>query len=170
MNGAKTRSPHHAVELSQHAVEIVHDIVSGIAHMAGIEAYTQAAVQLGPARMHRIDNRRELFKAASHLGTLACHGLEQHARALPLKHHLAQRIGNELDTALDALAHMGSRMEIIIIARQCLHTAQVFPHRFERELARTLLGRARVIRIGSMCHKRAKRMLGHERAQRGHIV
>ena len=153
VNGAKTRSPHHTVELSQHAVEIVHDIVSGIAHMAGIEAYTQAAVQLGPARTHRIDNRRELFKAASHLGTLARHGLEQHARALPLKHHLTQRIGDELDAVLDALAHMGARMEVIVIARQRLHTTQVFPHRLERELACTLFSRAGVIGIGSVRHE-----------------
>ena len=97
---------HHAVELVEYAVQIMDDVVAGIAHMAGVQTNAQLIGQLWTLGGNPLDNARQLFKATAHLGALTRHGLEQYRRLLSPKHHLAQRVDNHLNAGVGALPHM----------------------------------------------------------------
>lgn len=66
---------------------------------------------------------------------LAGHRLEQHARALTLKHHLAQGIDSELDAGTDPLTHMCAGMEIVELPGAAASMRCRSSQASERELA-----------------------------------
>ena len=138
--GMQAIDTHHAVELVEYAVQIMDDVVAGIAHMAGVQTNAQLIGQLWALGGNALDNARQLLKAAAHLGTLAGHGLEQHRRLLALKHHLAQGVDNHLNAGVGALPHMRTGMEVVVVAGQRLHAPQVLCHGLQGKLARPLFG------------------------------
>ena len=73
MHGLQTFQTDHPVEFREDTVQVVHDIVSSIVHMAGVQANTQAAVIL-----YTIQNGPELLETPANLRTLPGHGLQQH--------------------------------------------------------------------------------------------
>ena len=117
MHRAEAFEPHHAVELSKHAVQVVHDVIARIAHVACIETDAKVSRELGTSRLHTLDDGGKLLKAAPHLSSFARHGLKKHARAHALKHHPAKHPGDELDAALHTLAHVRAGMEVVVHPR-----------------------------------------------------
>ena len=172
VHGLEAIESHHAVELGKNAVEVVHDVVPAVGNMTGIQAHAEhvGPRKLGPSRGHPLDDARELLERAAHLSTLARHRLEQHARALPLEHHLAQGIDDELDASVDPLPHVRAGMKVVALPRQRLHALQVLGHRLECELARPFLGRARVVRVGRVRHQTAEPILIQNALQSRHII
>ena len=118
------------------------DIVARIAHMARIEAYPQVSGKLRAALLNERDDAGEVLEAPAHLGSLARHGLEQHARALPLEHDVAERLGYALDAPLHPLPQMRARVKVVERAWKKLEPLEVLAHALERELPRALLRRA----------------------------
>ena len=130
---------HHAVELVEYAVQIMDDVVAGIAHMAGVQTNAQLIGQLWALGGNALDNARQFFKATAHLGALARHGLEQYRRLLSLKHHLAQRVDNHLNAGVCPLSHMRTGVKIVVVAGQCFQTLQIFRHSLQGKLSRRSL-------------------------------
>ena len=170
VHGTQTVDTHHAVELVEYAVQIMDDVVAGIAHMAGVQTNAQLIGQLWTLGGNALDNARQLFKATAHLGALTRHGLEQYRRLLSLKHHLAQRVDNHLNAGVCPLSHMRAGMEVVVVAGQCFQTLQIFRHSLQGKLARPLLSGAGVIGIRGMRHQRSKVVLRHKLAQSRHVI
>ena len=61
-------------------------------------------------------------------------------------------------------------MEVVELARECLHALQILGHGLERELARTLLGRARVVRVRCMRHQAAETILLQDAPQSRDVI
>ena len=74
--GMQAIDTHHAVELVEYTVQIMDDVVAGIAHMAGVQTNAQLIGQLWALGGNALDNVRQFFKATAHLGALAGHGLK----------------------------------------------------------------------------------------------
>ena len=68
--GMQAIDTHHAVELVEYAVQIMDDVVAGIAHMAGVQTNAQLIGQLWALGGNALDNARQFFKATAHLGAL----------------------------------------------------------------------------------------------------
>ena len=83
----------HAVEFSQHAVQIVYNVVSRVRHMARIEADADLILKL-----HPLYDFRKLFKPASDLRSLARHRLKQYRRLLLRAENPVQRLRDLLDS------------------------------------------------------------------------
>ena len=168
--GMQAIDTHHAVELVEYAVQIMDDVVAGIAHMAGVQTNAQLIGQLWALGGNALDNARQFFKATAHLGALACHGLKQYRRLLSLKHHLAQRVDNHLNADVCPLSHMRTGMKIVVVAGQRFHALQILGHGLQGKLARPLLSGAGVIGIRGMRHQRSKVVLRHKLAQSRHVI
>ena len=162
MNGMQASDPHDAVELVENAVEVMDDVVTRIAHVAGVEAHAEFATELGTAGGNALDDPRKFLETASHLGPLARHGLEEHAGRLPFEHDLAERIDDKLDAGVDPLPHVRPGMEVVVVARKRLEPFEILVHGLERELAGALLGRAGVVGIGGVRDEFAEPVLIHE--------
>ncbi len=170
VHGAQTLEPHGPVERGKHARQVVRDVVARVGHVAGVETHPQVTPELGAGALDALDDGGELLEVPADLAPLPGHGLEQNAGALALEHNLAERLGDELDAALDALPHMGARMEIVVGAREHLEAPQILGHSLERERPRALLRGARVVRIGRVRDERTHAMLVHERPKRRDVV
>ena len=108
------------VEFIQHAVKIVHYVISGIADMTCIQTHTHLFIQL-----NAVDDGSQFLEPAADLTALAGHGLQQDHSALLRRYDPVQQIHDELRTFFDALSHMTSRMEIVIVSGDVLHPAHV---------------------------------------------
>ena len=120
VDGAQAVEPDHAIELLQHAVQIAGDVVAAVPHVAGVQAHGHLFVQL-----HLIQNGGQLFKRAAHLAALARHRFKQQRGGLLGRNHLIQRVGDERDARLGALAHMAARMHVVQLAGGVFHTHEV---------------------------------------------
>ena len=120
VDGAQAVEPDHAIELLQHAVQIAGDVVAAVPHVAGVQAHAHFLVQF-----HGVDDGGQLFKTAADLRALACHGFKQQRGGLLGRNHLIQRIGDERDARLGALAHMAARMHVVQLAGGVFHTHEV---------------------------------------------
>ena len=76
MQGAQAVEADHAIELVENAVEVAHDVIASVPHMAGVQAHAKELVVLDA-----VDDARELLEAPADLGALARHGLQKDRRA-----------------------------------------------------------------------------------------
>lgn len=112
MNDSDAAKSDYAVELLQHAVQIVDDIIARIMDVAGVETDSQAAVILD-----LVNNRRDLLEAAANLGALARHRLQRdvHVRLLRVPQHFIQALRNAVNSIFGILVRIGARMKHDII-------------------------------------------------------
>ena len=61
----------HTVKLRKHTFVIIHQIISGIVHMTGVEAYPQSVLPL-----YSVIDLSQLFESSADLTALACHGFQ----------------------------------------------------------------------------------------------
>ena len=59
------------VKLRKHTFVIIHQIISGIVHMAGVKAYPQSVLPL-----YSVIDLSQLFESSADLTALACHGFQ----------------------------------------------------------------------------------------------
>ena len=71
VDGMQTVEPDHTVELLQHAVEVAHDVVARIPHVARVQAHAHVALQL-----HLRDDGRQLLERAADLAAFPRHRLQ----------------------------------------------------------------------------------------------
>ena len=97
------------IQLAHHAVVVVHQIVAGIQHMAGVERDADLRLIL-----HAIHDRGELIEIAATFRAFAGHGLQKHHDAGRALEHLIQSLADQPAAGLGALAHMRAGMNIDI--------------------------------------------------------
>ena len=120
MDGAQTVEPDDAVELLQHAVQVAGDVVAAVPHVAGVQAHAHLLVQF-----HSVDDGGQLLETAADLRALPCHGFQQQRGGLLGRKHLVQRIGDERNARLGALAHMAAGMHVVQLAGGVFHAHEV---------------------------------------------
>ena len=97
------------IQLAHHTVVVVHQIVAGIQHMAGVERDADVRLVL-----HAVHDRGELLEVAPAFRAFAGHGLQQHHNAIRTLKHLIQPLANQPAAGLGALAHMRAGMNVDI--------------------------------------------------------
>ena len=102
------QSDHH-IQLMHHAIVVVHQVVSGIQHMAGVKRDADVRLVL-----HAVHDRGELLEVAPAFRAFAGHGLQKHHDAGRTLEHLIQSLADQPAAGLGALAHMRAGMNIDI--------------------------------------------------------
>ena len=138
------------VKFRKHAVQVVHDIIAPVIHMAGVQADAQ------PGAVHCVQDGPELFEPAAYLAALSGHGLQQNLHGVVRLQSLPQRCRDLGNSGLCPLAHMAAGMEIIEVPRQRRHPAQIVRQDLRRKGPGLLLGRAQVHGVGPMSNQRAE--------------
>ena len=87
------------VELRQHPVQVVRDVVPCIGHMAGVQTHPQLIRQC-----HPVDDLPQLLEPAAHLTALAGHGLQQDGGAETRRKDGVQRL-RDLGNTLIVVEH-----------------------------------------------------------------
>ena len=134
-----------AVELRQHAIQIIDDVVTCVVHMACVQADAHLVHEF-----HAIHDPLQFFKLAADFRAFSGHRLQQHRRPLIFKQNVVQHLDDEIDADIDALLHMAARMEVVHVAGHVFHPLQIVRHRVAREFADGRIRRTAVQRIGRM--------------------
>ena len=150
VDGPETGKADGLVKGGEDTVQIVHDIITAIPYMAGIQADTQVVGEL-----YAIDDGRDFLEAAANLGSLAGHGFQQDGGGLVLLENGIQQAGDELDAPGGSLAHMASRVKVVEIPRRALQPPQVICHGFPGKYPQVFLGCAGIQGVGGMRHQRS---------------
>ena len=100
MNHRDLIQSQHTVKLRQHTLVVIHQIVSGIVHMAGIETYPQSVFSI-----HFIINHPQFFKSSANLTALARHSFQRNPdiAVIRIKHQI-----QSLCDLLHSLFHTGT--------------------------------------------------------------
>ena len=105
---ALTRSrPDDVVQLPHHAVEVVHQIITGVQHMARVDG--DAHVRLV---IDAVDDGRQLLEVSPAFGALARHRLQQHHDARLQPEHAVEAVADQRASAIGALPHVRARMDV----------------------------------------------------------
>ena len=123
MNGLQIGKSDAAVEFFQNTVQIIHNIVSPIPHMTGIQTNSYFVFLL-----HKIHDGLDLLKFSTYLRTLSGHGLQKHCSRLLIRQYIIQNFCNFFNAGFHSLPYMAAGMKIIIISRRRFHTPQVICH------------------------------------------
>ena len=150
MDGLEARKADDAVELRQHLVEVLADVVTAVPDVAGVEADAELC-----AEFDAVDDGAQLLERAADLRALARHRLQEDRRLLVRREDIVELLGNQRDALLSALTDVASGVEVVEVAGQVLEPLQVVGHRLVGKAAQVLLGRTGVHRVGRMRDKRA---------------
>ena len=77
VHGAQAVEADHAVELVEHAVQVVHDVVAAVVNVARVQAHAHVV-----GKLHAVDDGGQLLERAADFRALAGHGLQQHRSGL----------------------------------------------------------------------------------------
>src|SRR5690606_4414895 len=107
MNNAKSINPDDPIKGIQHAVKIVHNIVTRIMNVTRIHTNRQTAVIL-----YLLHNGGNLFKAAANLRSFAGHRLKRYVnlRILGAAEHFIQALSNTRDSVLRIFVRISAGM------------------------------------------------------------
>ena len=114
-----------AVKLRQYAVQVVCQVVPGIGGVAGVQADPHFRSQV-----HLVQDLPQLFKPAAHLAALAGHGFQQHGGGLLCRQDGVEPVGYVGDARFDPLAHVAAGVEVIKLAGEMFHAAEVVRQKF----------------------------------------
>ena len=95
----------------------------------------------------------QLLEARAYLASFARHRLQKNRRALISSHNIIQSLAYKLDSLLAALAHMTSRMEVVVIAWQILHPLKIIRHRHKCKIPCLSRIRARIQSVRRMSNQ-----------------
>ena len=151
------RQPDAPIEFLQHLIQMVHDIVSPVVYVTGIQANAHMIAQI-----HLPNNFRQFLKAASDLAALSRHGLQEYGGLLFLPKHFVQGVGNHPNSILCALPHMAAGMKVIIISREKLHLLQILFHAHPCKFPNPLVLGAGIHGIGCVGHQFSESVLRHD--------
>ena len=164
VDGLQSVKADHPVELRQHPVQIVNDIVPGVGHMAGIQTHAQFI-----GKLHPVKNFPQLLKRTAHLCALSGHGLQQHGGADLRRQDGVQRFGDQGDAGFRALSRVAAGVEVVEIAGKVFHPQQVVRQRHAGELTGALILGAGVDGVGGVGHQRAEAVFPAQRQQRRRV-
>ena len=102
---------------------------------------------------------KQSAQTASHLRSFPGHGFKKNGCGLLLCKNCIQYLRNLLDSNLDSLSHMASRVEIIVISRGKFHALQIIRKSLLCKLSQILLHRTGIQSIRGMSHYFPKFML-----------
>ena len=139
--------PDHTVKFLQHIVQMIHDIISAVADMAGVETDAELFLPFGA-----VDDLPQLFKAAPDLAAFARHGLQQNRRVLFRRQNAVEQLRDQPDARFYPLLDMAARVTIIISARDRFQPPEVILHDLKCKVARMLVRRTGIERIRRMRH------------------
>ena len=115
----------------QNAVQIIHDVIAAVIHMAGIQTDTDMIFSF-----HTGNYFRQLLKRTAHFRPLSRHRFKKHGSIQAfLIHSIIYHIRNERNGNSCPLFQMGTGMEIIKTPRQEGHLCQIFPDSSPRKLS-----------------------------------
>ena len=135
----------------QHAVNIPGDVVPGVGHVAGVQAYAHLLRQ-----RHPVQYLPQLLKPAAHLAALARHGLQQHGGADVRRENGVERVGDLGDARLHPLAGVAAGVEVVHVAGDIFHPLQVVRHGHPGKLPGVLVLGAGVDGVGRVGHDGAE--------------
>ena len=151
MDGLQPVQADDLVELCQHAVQIMDDIVACVGDMAGVKAHAHFIRQ-----RHAVKDLPQLLKPAAYLRAFAGHGLQQHRGAELRRQDGVEGVGNKADAGFEPLSGMAAGMEVIEIAGQILHTPEVIGQRHLGELTGMFVLGAGIDGVGGVSHQRTE--------------
>ena len=115
----------------QNAVQIIHDVIAAVIHMAGIQTDTDMIFSF-----HTGNYFCQLLKRTAHFRPLSRHRFKKHGSIQAfLIHSIIYHIRNERNGNSCPLFQMGTGMEIIKTPRQEGHLCQIFPDSSPRKLS-----------------------------------
>ena len=165
MQRPKTIETDHSVELIENAVEVIHDVVSRIPHVAGVEADPEELVVV-----YAIDDAGELLKAPTHLGPLARHGLQKNRGAHPGLYRSVEPLDDELDAPLGTLLHVAAGMEVVVVAGKHLHTLKVVSDGSAGKINRLGLCGTEIHGVRRVGDELPEAVCLHQRTQSGDVI
>ena len=161
VDGVQLAQPDMPVELLQHPVKIVDDIISSRIDVAGVEAHAHLVAQ-----RYRAEDMPQLLETASDLGPLAGHGFQQDAGGLFRTQDRVQQFDDEPHAHIDPLPHMAAGMKIIQHMRQIrVQRHHVLAHGVPRKRPQPLIEGTRVQRIRRVPQNGREGVLLHQAAQ-----
>ena len=160
MDGFEPVQPDHLVKLREHAVQVAHDVISRIVHVARVEAHAHFV-----ALFRAVDYLPQFLERASHLASLSRHRFQQHRDAQPGREGTVQRIGNLHDARFHALSGVAARVEVVQRAGQGGQPLQVVGHDALRESPCLFVGRTQVHGVRRMRQQRSELVAFHQRGQ-----
>ena len=159
VNGPQAGQPQRPVERVQHTVQIVHDVVSAVVHVAGVQTDTQ---QLG--MLHAVNDGAQLLKAAAYLAALSGHGFQKDRGRLAGAENIVERLSDQLDAHLRALLDVAAGVEVIEAAGEVLQPREVVRHGVFGKLPQLGVRGAGVQRVGRVGQNGEEAVLRGERA------
>ena len=157
--------PHRLVKAGQHAVQVACDVIACVVHMAGIQAYAHVI-----GKRHPVQDGPQLLKAAAHLAALARHGFQQHCGTHVLPQDGVEHGGDHFDARVNALAHMAAGVEVVQVAGEILHAAQVVLHGAGGKVADGRVGGAAVEGVGRVGQNHPDAVFGGKGMIGGHVL
>ena len=141
------------VELLQHAVQIVYDVVSCGEYMAGIQADPD------PFRMlHSVPDGPQLFEPVSDLRALAAHGFQKHRYVFLSRDGLIQPGDDIFNPLFHPDARVASRMKYQILNAKRVHPLHILPDHRAGELIDLFRVACQIHGIGRMGQNGAEAM------------
>ena len=152
--------PDDVVQLPHHAVEVVHQIITGVQHMARVDG--DAHVRLV---IDAVDDGRQLLEVSPAFGALARHRLQQHHDARLQPEHAVEAVADQRASAIGPLPHVRARMDVDVYLLPGLtdrrQQSDVLGERPYGELALVGILAGEVVDVGSVDDERAV-MLGRQ--------
>ena len=158
VDGAQAVEADYPVEVFQHAVEVVDQIIAGVVQVAGVEADAHFLLQ-----HHAVENAADFLEGASDLAAFSGHRLEQHGGLQVRPQHGIQLLDDQRDAGVFALPGVAAGVKIVEVAGHVFHAGQIVPHHFECETSRLRIGGTRVEGVRRMCQQLAETVFGGQR-------
>lgn len=143
VDGFEPIQPNHAVEIRQHVLQMIHDVVSRVADVAGVQTHAELVIQL-----RAVDNRAQLLECPPDFRALARHRFQQDGRFHILPQNRVEHVTNLLRRHFHALLDVAAGVKVVQIARQVVKALEVVEHGAAGEIADGGVSRAAVEGIG----------------------
>ena len=164
VDGVQAFQAQHGVELFQHGVQAVDDVVPGGINVAGVQADAQLFFQV-----HALNDGGQFFKGLAELASLAGHGFQQNGGFLVRSKHAVQLVRHQFNAFFHSLSHVAAGMEVVKVARQMLHELQVFPQHLGRKAGDFGVSGAGVQRIRGVRQQRAEVVVFRQLQKTGNV-
>ena len=156
--------PHHPVQLLQHPVQVVDNVVARVGDVAGVQADPHFVGEL-----HLGENRRQVLEPAADLAALPRHGLQEHHGLLLRLEDGVEHVRDHAAASLHPLAHVAAGVEVVVVPRQSLQHRQVPGHHLRRQSPDALVLGAGVHDVRGVGHKGPEAVLSQQHPQPLHV-